>query len=89
MYLLLKGHTFNSLDNGVIAARDIENWLSEGPDGLESFRLRVLKTYPVAIIGSFPRRDYISTEIKIPDDGRCPANSVSIPYTSLHDWRRK
>jgi hypothetical protein len=88
MYLLLKGDPLNRLNNGVISASNINRWLRQGPKGLESFRKRVLETYPVAIIGSFPRRDYISTRINLPKN-RCPANSALIPYTSIQDWRKK
>lgn len=86
MALLLKGDPLNYLGNELIAASDIKVWLMLGEKGLEPFRQRVLDTYPVAIIGSFPRRDYISSEIEIPES-RCP--QVSIPYTSMHNWKKR
>jgi len=88
MALLLKDDPLNHLKNELIASSDIKNWLTQGPEGLESFRDRVLDTYPVAIIGSFPRRDYISTQIEIPKSS-CPTQSVSIPYISIHNWKKK
>ncbi|EDN71546.1 hypothetical protein BGP_0723 [Beggiatoa sp. PS] len=84
---LLGDHPLNRSGNQIINHDEINEWLKEEDKGLNKFRERVRDIYPVAIIGSFLRRDYISTRIKLPNDP-CPENSVFIPYVSMHNWQK-
>ncbi len=88
LYFLLENHETNLLQNNVIEAKNIKEWLSLGMPGLEKFRKKMLSSYPIAIIGSFTRRDYISKKIEIPQD-ECPSNTIPIPYTFMPKWTHR
>ncbi|MCK5715970.1 MAG: hypothetical protein KAH77_00660, partial [Thiomargarita sp.] len=88
LYFLLENHETNLLQNNVIEAKNIKEWLSLGMPVLEKFRKKMLSSYPIAIIGSFTRRDYISKKIEIPQD-ECPSNTIPIPYTFMPKWTHR
>lgn len=65
----------------------IEDYMKKGATGVTQFLRRVQKTFPVAVVGFFPRRDLLTTRLDPPDAG-CGTDAIRMPYFGVHQWKK-
>lgn len=78
----------NYLGINAIDADDIKLWMSNGSIGVKAFLRKVEDTYPVSVVGSFPRRDLFSNSLDR-SEANCGDSGQPMPYFAVERWSRK
>lgn len=81
--------TFNLLGipEKLFSTREVARWRADPDTGMRDFRGRVAEVFPVAVIGQFPKRDLISTNVVEPRQD-CGA-AQQMPFFGVAEWTLK